>query len=162
MSSNFLWVQSIFIFLNENFSLHHITSGFSFLHNLSRVVLISRTLSKINYLSTSNLPFAPQIPQVCLFWSNLEWFAGYSILDICLWNPKEQRRSRKSSNVANSATNLILVCCVIRIQFTKSTVWPRNAEIFMSYQYWSRCRRPKVTGFMGAPHQIQNHCHGSD
>ena len=57
------------------------------------------------------------------FWKN---FQRYSVFAICLWNPKQQRKSRKSSNVADSATNLILVCCGIRIQFTKSPVWLRH------------------------------------
>ena len=39
------------------------------------------------------------------FWSN---FVRYNNLGICLWNPKQHRRSKKSSNVADSATNLML------------------------------------------------------
>ena len=57
------------------------------------------------------------------FWSNLE---RYSVLGICLWNPKQRRRSKKSSKVAGSATNLILACCGTRLQCTECTVWPRN------------------------------------
>ena len=38
-------------------------------------------------------------------------FERYNDLAICLWNPKQHRRSKKSSNFANSATNLILACC---------------------------------------------------
>ena len=33
------------------------------------------------------------------------------------------------SNVAESATNLIVACCGIRLQFTECTVWPRNVGI---------------------------------
>ena len=46
------------------------------------------------------------------FWSNFE---RYNDLGICLWNPKEHRRSKKSSNGADSATNLILACCVFHL-----------------------------------------------
>ena len=42
------------------------------------------------------------------FWSNFE---RYSVLGICLRNPKQQRRSKKCSNVADSVTNLIWACC---------------------------------------------------
>ena len=38
------------------------------------------------------------------FWSDFE---RYNDLGICLWNPKKHRRSKKSSNDADSATNLI-------------------------------------------------------
>ena len=50
-------------------------------------------------------------------------FERYSVLGICLWNPKQRRRSKKSSKVADSATNLILACCGIRLQCTECTVW---------------------------------------
>ena len=43
-------------------------------------------------------------------------FQRYKDLGICLWNPKQHRRSKKSSNVADSATNLILACCGVRLQ----------------------------------------------
>ena len=59
-----------------------------------------------------------------IFWSKFEW---YNVLSNCLWNPKQQKRSKKSSNVAASATNLILEYCGFRSQCTKCTVWPRNA-----------------------------------
>ena len=48
------------------------------------------------------------------------------VLAIRPWNPKQQRRSKKNINVADSATNLIFACCGIRLQFRKCTVWPRN------------------------------------
>ena len=57
------------------------------------------------------------------FWSNFE---RYNDLGICLWNPKQHRRSKKSSNVAESATNLILACCGFRLQCRECTVWHRN------------------------------------
>ena len=41
---------------------------------------------------------------------------------------KTQRRSKKSSIVSNSPTNLILACCGIRLQCTEYTVWPRNVN----------------------------------
>ena len=59
--------------------------------------------------------------------SNLEL---YSVLGICLLNPKQRRRSKKSSKVAFSATNLILACCGIRLQCTECTVWPRKERQF--------------------------------
>ena len=55
-------------------------------------------------------------------------FEQYNDLRICLWNPKQHRRSKKSSNVADSATHLILACCGFRLQCRDCTVWPRNEE----------------------------------
>ena len=55
-------------------------------------------------------------------------FERYNDLGICLWNPKQHRRSNKSSNVADSATNLILACCGFRLQCRECTVWPRNVN----------------------------------
>ena len=52
------------------------------------------------------------------FWSDFE---RYSVYGICFWNPKQQRRWKKSSNVADSATNFLWACCGIRLQWT---VWP--------------------------------------
>ena len=76
---------------------------------------------------------------VCLiFWSDFE---RYSVLGICLWNQKQQTRSKKSSTVPDSATNMILACCKIRLQCTDITVWPRNEKsllsqnIFYSYSF---------------------------
>ena len=67
---------------------------------------------------------------VCGF-HNLFWIAyfsrsseRYSVLDICLLNPKQHRRSKNCGNDADSATNRILVCCGLRLQCTKCTVWP--------------------------------------
>ena len=57
------------------------------------------------------------------FWSNFE---RYNDLGICLWNPKQHRRSKKISNVADSATNLLLACCGFRLQCRECAVWPRN------------------------------------
>ena len=59
------------------------------------------------------------------FWRDFE---QYSVLGICLWNPKQLRRSKKYSIVAGSATNLIWACCRIRLQCTECTVWPRNVQ----------------------------------
>ena len=53
------------------------------------------------------------------FWSDSD---RYSILGTCLWNQKQQRRSEKSSNDADSATKLILACCRFHLQCTKCTV----------------------------------------
>ena len=57
-------------------------------------------------------------------------FERYSVLGICLWNPKQQRKSKKCSNIADSAKNLIWACCGIRLQYAQCTVWPRNDLIF--------------------------------
>ena len=51
----------------------------------------------------------------------LSTFERYNDLGICLWNPKQHRISEKSSNVADSATNLILACCGFHLQFADST-----------------------------------------
>ena len=64
-----------------------------------------------------------QILQNACFSSNFE---QYSNLANCPWNPKQQRRSKKSSQAAVSATNLNFDCCGILLQFTKCTFWPRN------------------------------------
>ena len=66
--------------------------------------------------------------KMAYFWSGFE---RYSVSSTCLWNPKQQRRSKKSSKVANSAKNLILTCCGIS-QCTECTVWPRNAQIWQT------------------------------
>ena len=63
--------------------------------------------------------------KLAYFWSDFE---RYNDLGICLWNPKQHRRSKKSSNVADSATNLIVACCGFRLQCRECTVWPRNAQ----------------------------------
>ena len=55
-------------------------------------------------------------------------FERYNDLGICLWNPKQHRRSKKSINVADSATNQILACCGFRLQCRECTVWPRNVR----------------------------------
>ena len=39
------------------------------------------------------------------------------------------KEDEKSSYDVDSATNLILACCGIRIQFTECTVWTRNDRI---------------------------------
>ena len=64
--------------------------------------------------------------KIAYFWSDLE---RYSVLGICLWNPKRRRRSNKSNKIGDSATNLILACCEIRLPFTECTVWLRNETL---------------------------------
>ena len=49
-----------------------------------------------------------------------------SVLANYPWNPKQPRISKKNSNIADSATILLLTCRGICLQFTKCTVWPRN------------------------------------
>ena len=48
-------------------------------------------------------------------------FERYNDLGNCLWNPKQHRRSKKSSNVADSATNLILAGWGFRSQCRECT-----------------------------------------
>ena len=67
-------------------------------------------------------PIQLRISQIRLFLSDFE---RNNVLSLCLWTPKQQRRS-KSSNVADSATNQILACCGIPLQCAECTVWPRN------------------------------------
>ena len=64
-----------------------------------------------------------RIPQICMF---LEQFWAVQCCKSLLVESKQQRISNKSINVADSATNLLLVCCGIRLQCTKCIVWPRN------------------------------------
>ena len=61
-------------------------------------------------------PFICGFRKVVCFWINFE---QHSVLAICPWNPIEQRRSKKNSNVADSAIILFFACCGIRLQFTK-------------------------------------------
>ena len=56
-------------------------------------------------------------------------FERYSVLGICLWSPKQQKRSKNCNSVADSATNQILAWCGIHIQCTECTVWPCNDRI---------------------------------
>ena len=56
--------------------------------------------------------------KIACFFSNFE---RYNDLGICLWNPKRHRISEKSSNVADSATNLILACCGFQSLFADFT-----------------------------------------
>ena len=72
-------------------------------------------------------------PKLPVFLSNFE---RYNDLGICLWNPKQQRISEKSSNVADFATNLIFACCGFHLQFADSTYsygFRNSSTIQMSY-----------------------------
>ena len=51
--------------------------------------------------------------KIACFLSSFEWYID---LGICLWNRKQHRISEKSSNTADSATNLILACCRFHLQ----------------------------------------------
>ena len=66
------------------------------------------------------------IPQTRLRISQIRLFLERFWTVQCFMNPKQQRRSKKHSNVAESATNLIWACCGIRLQCTECTVWTRN------------------------------------
>ena len=57
--------------------------------------------------------------KIACFLSTFERYNGN--LGFWLWIPKQQRVSEKSSNVADSATNLILACCGFHLQFADST-----------------------------------------
>ena len=63
-------------------------------------------------------------------------FERYNDLGICLWNRKQHRRSKKSDNVAGSATNLILACSRFRLQCRECTVWPRNVGAIFFLPRW--------------------------
>ena len=66
------------------------------------------------------------------FWSNFE---RYNVLGICLWKAKQERRSEKSSNFADSATNMVLAGCGFRLKCRECTFLPRNVEFF-----WERSK----------------------
>ena len=73
------------------------------------------------FLDSTN---CPDIRKCCFgfsnyacFWSNFE---RYSVLAICFWNPKQQRKSKKSSNFADSAANLILK--ILRSVFSQQPI----------------------------------------
>ena len=97
-----------------------------------KALLSSPFHSSVNYLFLDSTNFSGFHKNSCefrkfaFFWSDFE---RYNDLGICLWNPKQHRRSKKSGNVADSATNLILACCGLRLQCRECTVWPRNAII---------------------------------
>ena len=82
-------------------------------------------MSHILYVDSANcsgfLKYGCGFRKCANFWSNFE---RYNVLGICLWNPKQQTRSKKSSNVADFTTNLIWTCFGIRLQCTECTVWP--------------------------------------
>ena len=76
-------------------------------------------------MDSANLPSFVAILTATLF-----------LVFVCgIQNSKEDHRKtlRSSkedhSNVAEAATNLIVACCGIRLQFTQCTVWPRNVGI---------------------------------
>ena len=71
-----------------------------------------------------------RIPQMRRIRSDFE---RYKVLEFCLWNPNQQWRSKKSSIVADSATNLILACSGFRLQGRECTVWPRNVRFFQVF-----------------------------
>ena len=58
--------------------------------------------------------------------SRFRIYGRYKTLAICLWNPKQQRRTNKRNNDADSATIRIFTCSGIRPKFTKSAVWHRK------------------------------------
>ena len=87
--------------------------------NNSNVFLFVYEFHKLFWIPQIQLRF----PQLRLLLSNFE---RYNHLGICLWNPKQHRRSEKNSEVADSATNLILHFCGFRLQCRECTVWPRN------------------------------------
>ena len=68
-----------------------------------------------------------QIPQFRLF---LERFLTVQCFRYLFVESKAAKKIKKSSKVADSATNLILACCGIRLQCTECTVWPRNGICF--------------------------------
>ena len=101
----------------------------------------------------------PQIllrfPRIRLFRSN---FDRYKYLCICLCIPKHHIRSKKSSNVADSAKNLILACCGFRLQGRECTVWPRNDFLFDYHEkiaaehFWQKiwkCVKCILSGLIG-------------
>ena len=65
--------------------------------------------------------------KVDCFWSDFE---QYRFLAICP-KPKQQKRSEKSSNVADVANFLFLACSRIRFQFSKCTDWLLYELIWM-------------------------------
>ena len=83
------------------------------------------------------------------FWSNFE---RYSVLGIYLWNPKQQRRAKKCSNVADSTSNPIWACCEILLQCAECTAWPRNDKTLPVFKKKLPCMPAKHgTGFSKNP-----------
>ena len=88
-SSNLLnTYYDLFVDFTYNFGFRNFCSGF---HNICR-----------------------GIRKVAFLWSDFE---QYRDLAICPWNPKQQKRSKKISNIADSTSILFLACCRIRLQF---------------------------------------------
>ena len=72
--------------------------------------------------------------KVACFRSNFE---QYSVLAICPWNRKQQRRLKKNSSFAVSGTNLIFACCGIRSQYSKNAQFGL-VRTFLVYSITSR------------------------
>ena len=66
--------------------------------------------------------------QTCLF---LEPISVVGYYRFSLWSPKQRRRSKKSSNIADSSKSLILACCGTDLQCKKCTVRSRNLKLFI-------------------------------
>ena len=70
--------------------------------------------------------------------SNMDHFWALQCFSYLFVEPK--KRSKKSSNDANSDKNLILTGCGIRSQFTKRTVRPRKAVCYFRFlECWNFC-----------------------
>ena len=54
------------------------------------------------------LKYSCKFHKFAYLWSD---FKRYNDLGTCLWNPKQHKRSKKISNVADFATNLRVSCC---------------------------------------------------
>ena len=86
------------------------------------------------------------------------WFRAVNRSGTCLWNPKQQRRLKKSSNFSDSATDLVLTFCGVRLQYTESTVWPRNVRI-ETFRPMGVSRRVWVSEFLKYNEIFQNFSH---
>ena len=91
--------------------------------NLTHVSLFVRGFYKLFWIPQIRW----RIPQNRLF---LERFWTVQCLRYLFAESKQQRRSKKSNNVVDCATNLVWACCRIHLQCTEWTVWPLNIHYF--------------------------------
>ena len=111
-----------------NLRIPHKNCGFRLLFRIQQQLNLTTThMSHYLFVDSTNCSgfrkYGCGFRNFAYFWSNFELD---NLLGICLWNPKQQRRSKKGSNNAVSATNLTLTCCGIPLQCTECTFWPRK------------------------------------
>ena len=114
--------QSLFADFTCNLRIPITICGFHLQLRIPQQLNLTIKMSYYLFVDSTNCSafrkYSCKFSKIACFLSNFE---RYNDLGICLWNPKQQRISEKSSNVADSATNLILACCGFHLHFADST-----------------------------------------